>query len=44
VGFSNITRQHFGCSEDINLSNLEVHADEEWMQNAFQLILEVEKI
>lgn len=43
-GFSNIIRKKFGCSEDKNFSNLERHADVEWMKNAFQLILEAEKL
>lgn len=44
IGFSNITRQEFGYSEDKNLSGLERHADLEWMKDAWALILEGEKI
>ena len=44
IGFSNITRQEFGYSEDKNLSGLERHADFEWMKDAWTLILEGEKI
>lgn len=44
VGFSNISRHKFGCSNEKALAALERHADVEWMKNAFQLILEAEKI
>ncbi|MFW6121604.1 MAG: hypothetical protein ACOC80_11995 [Petrotogales bacterium] len=44
TGFSNITRQNFGDSEDKNLSGLEQHADSEWMKHSWSLILEGEKV
>lgn len=42
--FSNIVRCKFGCSNDEIITNLEQHADVEWMRNAFQLVVEAEKL
>ena len=44
AGFSNITRQEFGYSKDEYLSDLERHADVEWMKDGWALILEGEKV
>jgi len=43
VGFSTISRQKFGDSINSEFSNLERHADVDWMKNGFQLILEATK-
>jgi len=43
AGFTNIDRKRFDCSDNPHLQKLEIHADVEWMKNAFQLVLEAEK-
>jgi predicted SAM-dependent methyltransferase len=43
AGFTNVDRKCFGSSDNPYLRHLEIHADAEWMKNAFQIVLEAEK-
>ncbi|MDR8393381.1 methyltransferase domain-containing protein [Aliifodinibius sp. S!AR15-10] len=43
AGFKEVNRLSFGESSIDELSNLERHADTEWMKNVFQIILEAKK-
>lgn len=44
VGFRNFSRWRFGFSDRADLSNLERHAHAEWRKNAYELILEAQKL
>ncbi|WP_109832828.1 class I SAM-dependent methyltransferase [Reichenbachiella versicolor] len=43
-GFKKFSRYSFGESEIADFQGLERHADEEWMKDGFQLIIEAEKV